>query len=119
MLDGSGTFSGAAIRRAITRASVHVGSKNGIDPRLTAPFPAEPFDKVGVQPHRHGFLRRGITTRASFQKASSVGFASGSSMIAACPSSSVIEQRRRQSVLGSVVEVVPEVSSLMRFGPSC
>src|SRR5271170_2118014 len=40
-------------------------------------------------------------------------------MIAACTSSSVIERRRRQSVLGSVVEMVPEVSSLMRFGPPC
>src|SRR5271170_716090 len=40
-------------------------------------------------------------------------------MIAACTSSSVIERRRRQSVLGSVVEMVPEVSSLIRFGPPC
>jgi hypothetical protein len=31
--------------------------------------------------------------------------------------SSFIERSRRQSVFGSVFEVVPEISSLMRFGP--
>src|SRR5882757_3306118 len=58
-----------------------------------------------------------MTTRASFQNVPSVGFASGSSTIAAWISSSVIERRRRQSVLGLVFEMVPEVSSLMRFRP--
>ncbi len=32
------------------------GPKNGIDPCLIAAFAAEPFEKVGVQPHRHGLL---------------------------------------------------------------
>jgi hypothetical protein len=58
-----------------------------------------------------------MTTRASLQKASSVGHASGSSMIAARISASVIERRRRQSVLALVFEMVPEVSWLMRFRP--
>jgi hypothetical protein len=57
------------------------------------------------------------TTGASFQKASSVGLASGSSLSAAGISSSVIERTRRQSVLGSVFEAVPDVSSLMRLRP--
>jgi hypothetical protein len=51
------------------------------------------------------------------QRASSVDCASGSSTIAERISSSVIERRRRQSVLGSVFEMVPDVSSLMRFRP--
>src|SRR5580692_6236101 len=42
---------------------------------------------------------------------------SGSSVIAACISSSVIVRKRFQSVAGSPFEVAPEVSSFMRFGP--
>src|SRR5580692_7601603 len=42
---------------------------------------------------------------------------SGSAVIAAWTSSSVILRRRFQSVAGSVFEVLPEVSSFMGFGP--
>src|ERR1700730_11791741 len=64
-------------------------------------------------------LRRGITTVAFFQKASSVGLMSGSAVIAARTSSSVMVRRRFQSVPGSVFEVLPEVSSFMGFGTPC
>src|SRR5215510_8830355 len=58
-----------------------------------------------------------MTTRASFQNASSVGVMSGSAVIAAWTSSSVMVRKRFQSVAGSVFDVLPEVSSFMGFGP--
>jgi hypothetical protein len=102
-------------RSALTRVSVHICTKDGIDPRLVAAFAAEPFEKIGVQSHRHGLLPPRHDHSRRFPE--SLVFASASSMIAAWTSSSFIERRRRQSVSGSVFEVVPEISSLMRFGP--
>src|SRR5437764_8171513 len=58
-----------------------------------------------------------MTTRAFSQNASSVGLASGSLSTPACTCSSVMRRNRRQSVFGRVFEILPEVSSLMRFGP--
>jgi hypothetical protein len=115
-ISGTGPLgSGGCRRRALVRMSVHVRSQNGIDPRLIAPFPAKPFERSASNRMVTVSFRRGMTTRASFQKASSVGCASGSSMIPAWTSSSVMERTRRHFGLSSVVEVIPEVSSLTRF----
>lgn len=43
-------------RSAITGVSVHVSAKDGVDPALISAFAAEPFEEVGIQSHRNGFL---------------------------------------------------------------
>src|SRR5947209_7934532 len=60
-----------------------------------------------------------MTTRAFFQKASSVGLISGSSTTAAWTSSSVMPRRRFQSVTALAFEILPIVSSLMRLRSPC
>src|ERR1700730_10914878 len=64
-------------------------------------------------------LRRGMTTRAVFQNALSVGRISGSSTTAAWTSSSVMPRSRFQSVATLALEVLPVVSTLMRLRSPC
>lgn len=38
----------------MTRVSIHIRPKKGVDPRLMAAFAEKPFEEVGVQSHDHG-----------------------------------------------------------------
>jgi len=37
-------------------SGVHIRAQDRVDPRLVAALAAEPFEKIRVQPHRHGFF---------------------------------------------------------------